>query len=145
MDVSELRKRILRAIDDARRDASERRTVVDDATRAYGTFLSEIAVPLLKQAATVLNASGPAFKVHTPAGSVRLASDHSPETYVEIELDAARPHPEVVGRVSIARGGRHGQIIEERPIVAGKPVDRLTEEDVSAFLVAEIPKLVVRP
>ena len=35
--------------------------------------------------------------------------------------------------------------IEERPIAAGKAVDRLTEEDVSAFLVAEIPKLVVKP
>lgn len=144
MDVSELRKRILRSIDDARREASERRTTVDDAKKAYGRFLSEIAVPLLHQSASVLNASGVTFAVHTPADSARLVSETAPETYLEIELDAARPHPEVIGRVSVARGGRRGQLVEERPIVAGKPVNRLTEDDVSVFLVTEIPKLVVR-
>lgn len=145
MDVSELRKRILRAIDDARREASDRRVAVDEAAKAFERFLDEVAVPLLRQAATVLNAAGPAFIVHTPAGSVRLASEKSPETYLEIELDAARPYPEVLGRVSLSRGGRQGQVIEERPIATGKSVDRLTEEDLSAFLVAEVPKLVVRP
>lgn len=145
MDVSELRKRILRAIDDARREASDRRVAVDEAAKAFERFLNDVAVPLLRQAATVLNATGPAFTVHTPAGSVRLASEKSPETYLELELDAARPSPEVLGRISLARGGRQGQVIEERPIAAGKPVDRLTEEDLSAFLVAEVPKLVVRP
>lgn len=145
MDVSELRKRILRAIDDARRDASDRRAVVDEASRAYATFLAEIAVPLLRQSATVLNATGALFVVHAPAGSARLASERSPDTFLEFELDAARPNPEVVGRISLARGGRNGQIVEERPIVSDKPVHKLTEEDVSAFLVAEIPKLVIKP
>lgn len=145
MDVSELRKRILRAIDDARRDASARRVVVDEAAQAYTRFLTEIAVPLLRQAAMVLNASEVTFAVHTPAGSVRLASERSPETYLELELDAERPHPEVIGRVSLARGGRSGQIVEERSVAAGKSVGQITEEDVSAFLVAEIPKLVVKP
>lgn len=144
MDVSELRKRILRAIDDARRDASERRTVTDEATRAYERFRADVAAPLLKQAASVLNASGMPFIVHTPAESVRLASEKSPETFLEIALDATRPQPEVVGRVSLTRGGRQGRLVEERPIVEGKPVSRLTEEDLSLFLVAEIPKLVVR-
>jgi hypothetical protein len=145
MDVSELRKRILRAIDDARHEASERRTVVAEATEAYGAFLTDVAVPLLRQAASVLNATGPAFVVHTPAGSVRLAVENAPETYLEVELDSARTHPEVVGRVSLSRGGRQGQTVEERPIAPGKPVGRLTEEDLSAFLMAEVPKLIVRP
>jgi hypothetical protein len=145
MDVSELRKRILRAIDDARRDASDRRTIVDEASKAYATFLEQIAVPLLKQSATVLNATGAPFVVHAPAGSARLASEHSPETFLEFELDATRPNPEVVGRVSLARGGRAGQIVAERPIVPDRPVGRLTEDDVSQFLVVEIPKLVVKP
>ena len=39
MDVSELRKRILRALEDARHDASERRTAVDHAAKAYEEFL----------------------------------------------------------------------------------------------------------
>ena len=145
MDVSELRKRILRAIDDARKDASDRRVVVDEASKAYATFLSQIAVPLLRQSAIVLNATGAQFVVHTPAGTARLASERSPDTFVEFELDAARPNPEVIGRISLARGGRQGQLIEERPVVPSKAVDKLTEDDVSAFLVAEIPKLVVKP
>lgn len=144
MDVSELRKRILRAIDEARKDASVRRTVVDESVKAYGEFLANVAVPLLRQAATVLNSSGPAFVVHTPAESVRLAAEHSPETFVEIALDSSKPEPEVVGRVSLARG-RHGQIIEERSIAPEKPIARLTDEDVSAFLLVAIPRLVVRP
>lgn len=145
MDVSELRKRILRAIDEARREASERRVVVDDAAKAYTRFLAETAVPLLRQAAMVLNAGEVTFAVHTPASGARLVSERSPETFLEVELDSTRPHPEIIGRVSVARGGRQGQIVEERPIAAGKPVERITEDDFSAFLVAEIPKMVVKP
>lgn len=145
MDVSELRKRILRSLDEARREASERRITVDDARKAYDRFLAEIAVPLLRQSAAVLNATRETFIVHTPAESARLSSETAPETYLEIELDATRPQPEVLGRVSVARGGRRGQVIEERLIAPGKPVDQLTEEDVSQFLVTEIPKLIVRP
>jgi hypothetical protein len=92
----------------------------------------------------VLNATGASFQVHAPAGSARLASERSPDTYLEFAFDSARPNPAVVGRISIARGGRQGQLVEERLIVPDKPVDRLTEEDVSAFLVAEIPKLVIK-
>lgn len=144
MDVSELRKRILRALDDARRDASDRRTVVDEAARAYETFLADIAIPLLRQSATVLNATGNLFVVHTPAGGARLMSERSPETFIEFELDTTKPSPEVVGRTSISRGGRQGQIVTERPVVAQKPVEKLAEEDLTAFLITEIPKLVVK-
>jgi hypothetical protein len=56
MDVSDLRKRILRAIDDARKDASARRTVVDEAAKAFDTFLTGMAVPLMRQAVNVLRA-----------------------------------------------------------------------------------------
>jgi hypothetical protein len=44
--------------------------------------------------------------------------------------------------VSLTRG-RAGVVVEERPIDAAKPVADLSEADVAAFLVAEIPKLVV--
>ena len=54
MDVSELRKRILRALDDARKDAVVRRREVDEAANAYETFLEQVAVPLMRQAAQVL-------------------------------------------------------------------------------------------
>lgn len=142
MDVSELRKRILRAIDEARKDAEGRRTVVDESGKAFETFLTSIAVPLMRQAASVLSAAGHPYAVHTPAASVRLVADKSPDTFIELELDTARPEPAVIGRVSLTRG-RQGLIIEERPI-ADRPVAALTEEDLSAFLVTEVPKLVVK-
>lgn len=143
MDVSELRKRILRAIEDAKKDLSERRLVLDAAGKAYEAFLDATAVPLLRQAANVLKASGQVFDVHTPAGSVRLVAERSPQTFLEIDLDVSGPEPEVIGRVSLTRG-RHGLVVEERPIARGRAVGKLTEEDLTAFLVTEIPKLVVK-
>jgi len=144
MDVSDLRKRILRALDDARKDAVARRHEVDEAGKAYDVFLEGIAVPLLRQAALVLNANGNSFSVHTPAGSARLVSDASGQTFVEFTLDTTGPMSQVIGRVSLTRG-RQALVVEERPVAAGKSVAALTEEDVSAFLVSEIPKLVLRP
>ncbi|MCC7008052.1 MAG: hypothetical protein IT184_04495 [Acidobacteria bacterium] len=142
MEVSELRKRILRALDEARKDAAARRQAVDDATAAYAGFLEHIAVPLMRQAAQILNSTGPSFSVHTPAGSVRLHADQSPQTFVELVLDATKAPVEVLGRTSVTRG-RDGHLVE-RPIAPGKPVAELSEEDVATFLLAEIPKLIVR-
>lgn len=142
MDVSELRKQILHALDRARKDAADRRRSVDDAGAAYERFLEVIAGPLFKQAATVLRGEGHDFTVHTPAGSVRVVSDRSPQDFIELELEAEPAPPHVVGRTSLARG-RKNPVVEEHPLAA-KPVAELTEQDVSAFLVAEIPKLVGR-
>ena len=142
MDVSDLRKRILRALDEARKDSAARRVAVDEAAKAYDAFLADIAVPLMRQSAQVLNAAGESFSVHTPAASVRLASDKSAETFLELELDAGGSRDAVIGRVSSV--GRRGPVIEEHPLAAGKAVGTLAEQDVAAFLVASIPKLVVR-
>ena len=143
MDVSDLRKRILRALDDARKEAASRRTATDQGATDYERFLSQIAVPLFRQAATVLRAEAQDFTANTPAGSVRLVSDRAAQDFVELELDASHPQPQVIGRTSLARG-RRGVIVEERPIAPGKAVAELTEEDVSAFLVSEIRRLVTR-
>lgn len=144
MDVSDLRKRILRALDDARKDQSSRRGVLDEASQAYATFLQTFGVPLLKQAVSVLRAEKHSFTVNTPAGGAQLISDASPNTFLEFALDTTGPTPQVIGRVSLAHG-RQGRIVEERPVAAGKPVASLTEEDVATFLVAEIPKLILKP
>jgi|RhiMethySRZTD1v2_1073278.scaffolds.fasta_scaffold91194_3 hypothetical protein len=143
MDTSDLRKRILRALDDARKDASARRGTVDEAARAYATFLNDVAVPLMRQATTVLNAEGHKFSVHTPANGVRLASDSAPETFLEFELDTTSASPQVIGRISLQRG-RQGQVVSERPIVEGKAVSLLDEQDVTKFLVDEVSKLIVK-
>lgn len=143
MDVSELRKRILRAVEDARKDAAARRVLIDQATKAYARYLEDIVVPMLKQTATIVNASGGTFVVSTPADSARMSAQHASETYLEIALDRSGVEPEVVGRISLARG-RQGVVVDERPIATGKPVEALTEEDLAAYLVTAIPKLVVK-
>lgn len=142
MDVSELRKKILRALDDARKEATVRRREVDQAAAAFETFLTSVAVPVVRQAAQVLNASGETFAVNTPTGSVRLVSEKSPQTFIEFVLDVAGSRPEVLGRVSLTRG-RSGHVVAERPLVPDRSIASLTDDDVSAFLVAEIPNLIV--
>ncbi len=143
MDVSELRKKILRALDDARQDAATRRQAIDEAGKAYGVFLADVAGPVMRQAASVLKAEGHVFSVETPANSVRIVAAGSPETFIELTLDTTGAEPVVVGRVSVSRGKR-GLVVAERPIAPGAPVASLTEDDLSAFLVSELPKLVVR-
>ena len=144
MDVSELRKQILRAIDEARKDVAGRRTVLDASRKAYDEFLTVAASPLFKQAAAVLTAENHPFVVHTPSETIRLVSENSPETFLEMGLDTSTPEPSVIGRVSLTRG-RQGVIVEERPIAPGTDVAALKEADVSAFLIAEIPKLILKP
>jgi hypothetical protein len=143
MDVSELRKRILHALDDARRDAEGRRQGRGDAEKHWERFLPAPAVPLFRQAATVLKAEGHLFSVHTPASSVRLVSDGSPETYLEVVLDSSEGSPRMVGRLSVSRG-RGRQTLEEQPIATDKAVVDVTEDDLARFLVTEVPKLIVR-
>ena len=143
MDVSELRKGILRALDDARKAAATRRSSVDEAGAAYTRFLENVAVPLLRQAQGVLKAERQSFTVHTPAGSVRLASDAAPETYLEIVLDTTGTKPHVLGRVSLARG-RQGVVVDEKPIAPDTPIADLADSDLADFLLAAIPKLVVK-
>jgi len=143
MDVSELRRGILRALEEARKDAATRRASFDEAGQAYEAFLRDVAVPLFRQAAIVLKAEGQLYSVHTPAGSVRLASDGAPETFVELELDSSGRSPQVLGRVSLARG-RRGHVVDEAPLGEGTAVSELTERDVSEYLLRAIPKLVVK-
>ena len=142
MDVSDLRKRIVRALDEARKDAAARRTSADRAAADYERFLTDVAVPLFRQAAIVLRAEGHPFTANTPAGSVRLVSDHAPADFLELELDASPSAPQVTGRTSVRT--RRGPVVAERPLAPGKSIRDLSEDDVSAFLTAEIPKLVTR-
>lgn len=143
MDVSDLRKRIIHALDDARKDASERRRAIDDAHAAFEVFLERIARPLFKQAVMILRAEGHEFSLHTPADAVRLVPDRSPQEAIEVELRVDTEGPQAVGRTRMLRGGRD-PLVEERPLAPGKAIGELTENDVSAFLVQEIPKLVSR-
>ena len=143
MDVSELRRRILRALDDAKNDAALRRTEVDASQRAYDEFLERVAVPVLRQTQLVLKAEGHPFTVHAPAGGARIVSETSPETFLEFVLDQSGERPLVIGRTSRQRG-RGRVVVDERPVVIDKPIASVTDEDVAAFLVTELPRLVRR-
>ena len=143
MDVSELRKKILRALEESPPVAAPKRSERDEAQRAYDRFLEIIAVPMLRQAQDILKAEGQPFTVHAPAGSAKLVSDASAQTFLEFSLDTAGERSVVIGRTSRVRG-RQRVIVDERPVTAGKPVAELSDEDVAAFLVAELPKLVGR-
>jgi hypothetical protein len=142
MDVSDVRRRLLVAMDKARKDAAERRVRNDAGARDYETFLSERAVPLFHQIASALAGEGHAFKVFTPAGAVRLASDRRPEDFIELTLDLESDRPQVLGQSSRGRGRR--QIAIERPLRDGVPIAALTDEDVLSFVLEELIPIVIR-
>ena len=140
MEVSEVRRRLRAAIDQARRDAAQRRERVDTANREYDQFLAQVAVPTFQTIANVLVAEGHRFTVNTPAGSVRLASERSGEDFIELALDTSHDPPVVVVRTSRGRGSR--QLNAERPITT--PISSLTDSDVVQMVVEEIPPFVER-
>src|SRR6476661_4116990 len=103
METSVLRKRVQETIDMARTSAAGRRARAEEASRAYSQFLDTVAVPLFRQVANVLKASGYFFSVFTPSGAVRLMSDKSAEDYIELSLDTSGDEPMVLGRSVRAR------------------------------------------
>ena len=142
MEISDVRKQLLQAIDRAKRGAADRRTRADAAARSYEEFLEKVATPVFRMIASALKAEGHLFVVHTPAGGLRLASERSAEDYIELALDAAADPPAAIARVSRGRG--HRVVSTEREIREKTAIERLTEEDVLEFLLAEIVPFVVR-
>ena len=136
METGEVRKRLRAAIDRARNQATARRASADAARHAYDRFLSKVAVPVFEKFAAALRGEGQSYRTLTPADSVRLIAERSSDDYIEMELDTMGTQPLVVGRVSRSRGSR--VIREERPLHAGVAIEKLTEEDVLEFLLAEI-------
>ena len=142
MEVSDIRRRVRTAIEAARLRAAERRTRATEATRAYETFLDQRAVPVFHQFAAALVGEGHLFKVFTPAGTVRLAAERSPDEFIELALDDTVDPPEVVMRTSRGRGRRMVEKVE--PLKDRTAVGALTDEDVLDFLVKEIVPFVER-
>jgi hypothetical protein len=142
MDVPEIRRRVRAAIEGARKAGQERRVRSDQASRDYEAFLNGRAVPAFRAFAAALAGEGFRFNVFTPAGSVRLASEHAADDYIELALDTAADPPLVIGRSSRGRGRRN--LSSERAVKNGAAIADLTEDDVLEFLVSEIPPLVER-
>jgi len=139
METSEVRRRVSEVIERAKRGAAERRTRSDEASREYAAFLEDIAVPLFRQLAGALKASGYPFSVFTPGGSVRLMSEKSSEDFIELSLDTTGDEPLVMSHTHRARGRR---VVEsERPVFSG-PVRNLTEDHLLNVLMKELEPFV---
>lgn len=142
MEITDVRRRLRGAIEEARRDAAERRARTDAAERDYDAFLTGRAIPVFHDVASALTGEGHPFKVFTPARSVKLGSDGSSAEFVELELDTTEDPPQVIGRSSRGRGRR--MVTSERPLRPGAAIADLTDEDVLTFLIAEIVHLIER-
>src|SRR5205085_618075 len=98
MEVSDVRRRLRGAIEDAKRRSAERRARVDEASRAWEEVLTTTVVPAAHTMASALTGEGHRFKVVTPAGAVRLALERSAEEFVEVSLDTERQVPAMLVR-----------------------------------------------
>ena len=96
MEVSDVRKRVKEVIDHAKRAMTERRALVDEATREYQVFLDRTATPLFRQIGNILRAEGHLFTKSTPGSSVRpcrIARQATTSIWVDTTTPAARHHP----------------------------------------------------
>ena len=143
MEVSEVRRHVRAAIETARRLAQERRVRTDRAALEYQEFLRDRAVPLFQTVASALVAENYRFKVFTPADSVRLASDSNGTDFIELSLDTDHRSPER-GLAASSRGRGSRLVASERPIKDNAAIGDLSEDDVLAFLMEEIPALIER-
>jgi hypothetical protein len=139
MEISAVRRRLQETMERARRTAGERRVRTDQAAAEYAAFLDQVAVPLFKQVASALKATGYPFSVMTPGGSVRLTSEKTADDYIELSLDTSGEEPVVMGHSRHTRGRRVRET--ERPIGSG-PVGALTEDHVLNFLMFELEPFV---
>jgi hypothetical protein len=121
---------------------SDRRARAEAASRDYDVFLSGLAVPLFHQIASALVAEGHRFKVSTPAGSVSLASERSPEDHIELSLDTSSDPPVVLGRTNIGRGRRSQT--SERPVSQAVAIADVTEAQVLDFVLTELAPFLER-
>jgi hypothetical protein len=142
MEIAQVRKRVQSVITATRSRAQERRQRTDEAERGYSVFLEQVATPVVQQVASSLKAEGYAFTVSTPGDGLRLASDRGRDDFVEFTLDTSGDRPQVLGRISQARGSR--RIEEERPVKADTSPDALSEDDVLDFVMQALERWLAR-
>jgi hypothetical protein len=135
-DVAVVRKRVRTAIEQARRDQTERRGRSAEAQQNYNSFLEASAIPAFRMIANVLKSEGLHFEVMTPAGGVRLQSDRNREDALEMELDTSADPPQPLVTIRRVRGSRIVQT--DRSIKGSNPLVQLTEDDVIEMLLEEL-------
>jgi hypothetical protein len=142
MELSDVRRRLRAAIDEARRHAVERRARVDAASRAWEQVLPTTVVPAFHALSQALAAEGHRFKVLTPGESARLSVERSAEEFIELALDTARDAPAVMLRSTRGRGRRI--VSAERVAVEGGAIAPLTQETVVGLLLEELIPFIER-
>ena len=135
-ELTDLRRRVRQAMQDAKRNAAQRREARDEASKAWDTAVAEVVEPAATQMVAALTGEGLPFRLETPRGTIRLVSDRSKNDYIEIVLDAddERDVPEVIGRNVVGRGRQGVTLIEES---LGAPSE-LTDDRVTEFLLNAI-------
>lgn len=141
METSDIRKRVLQAIERAKRHTLEQRAQTDRAQRAFDAVLP-VAATAWRQVANVLRAEGHAFTVNSPSGSLRFASDRSADDFIELSLDTSRRPATAVLQVRLARG--HRVIERESTVAEGDAVTELEEERLVAVLLDELEPFLQR-
>jgi len=142
MEISDVRRRLRGAIEEARKRAAERRARNDDASLSYAAFLSTVAIPAFHALAQALVGEGHRFKVFTPGEAVRLVPEFSQDDYLELSLDTEGDRPAAMLRTSRGRGRRN--IVTERAVFEGRPFAEITDEDVVAAVLEDILPFVER-
>ncbi len=142
METSDIRRRLRHALEEAKKATADRRARADAAATAYASFLEEIATPVFRMVANVARGEGHLFSVFAPAEGVRLVSDRHGEDFLEVWLDTALDPPQVATRVNRIRG--RNVTTTEGQLRADAPIGALADEDVLAFLLANIGPLVER-
>ncbi len=140
--TGEIRKRVLRAIDESRHAAVTRRARAEEAERDGTAVLTDVITPLFKTVAAALKAEGYGFRVVTPPGSVRLASEVSSEDFIEVTLDTLRDPPALVGRVSRTWGRR--VLVDELMVREASAIRTLTGDDALEFVLGQLGPFVER-
>ena len=142
MEIVQIRRRVQVRLADIKRAAAERRERVASAERAYESFLANVATPTVTAVAQSLSAEGYAYKVTTPGKAVRMVSDRSGRTYLEVRLDTTGAEPQLVAEVGRERGSR--VLADERPICQGMGIEAVTDEDLLAAILDAMAELVER-
>jgi hypothetical protein len=142
MEVSEVRRRLRAAIDDAKRRVAERRGRKDDATRTWEQLLPGVAVPSFLAIASALTGEGLRFKVLTPGDAVRLVPERGGEEFIELALDTEAEEPALMLRSTRGRGRR--MISAERPLRTGAAIAQVSEEEIVDALLAELAPFIDR-
>ena len=142
MEIVQIRRRVQVRLADIKRAAAERRQRVAAAERAYASFLANVAAPMVNAVAQSLSAEGYPYKVTTPGDTVRLVSDRSGRTYVEIRLDTSGAAPRLLAEVGRERGSRI--LADERPICEGMAIEAITDEHLLAVILDAMAELIER-